>query len=64
MSQDLDSSGLYNAIIVDDRNERPLTIAFATIVTMWLVAFGLVYLSANIDAQSHHMAESTASIAK
>jgi len=64
MSRDPDSSGLYNAIIVDDRNERPFTIAFATIVTMWLLAFGLVYLSGHIDGQSHHMAESTASIAK
>jgi hypothetical protein len=64
MSQDLDSSGLYDASIVDDRNERPLTIAFATIVTMWLLAFGLVFVSAHIDAQSKHRAESAASIVK
>jgi hypothetical protein len=63
MSQDLDSSGLYNVIIVDDRNERPFTIAFATIVTMWLLVFGFVSL-AGIDAQPHHMAESAASIVK
>jgi hypothetical protein len=63
MSQDLDSSGLYNAIVVDDRNERPFTIAFATIVTMWLLVFGFVSV-AHIDAQSHHMADSAASIVK
>ncbi len=63
MSRNLDASGLYNASIFDDRNERPLLIAFATIVTVWVLAFGLVSVSAQIGAQSHHMAESAAPIA-
>ena len=50
--------------LIDDRNERPLTIAFATIVMVWMLAFGIVSVSAQIGVQSHHMAESAASIEK
>ena len=64
MSQYLGNSGLYDWGVVDDRNERPLTIAFATIVTMWLLAFGLVSVSAQIDAQSQHVVKSATSIVK
>jgi hypothetical protein len=64
MSRSLASSGLYDDSVIDDRNERPLTIAFATIVTMWLLAFGLVFVSAQLNAHSHQMAESAASIDK
>jgi hypothetical protein len=64
MSRTLDNSGLYDASIVDDRNERPLTIAFATIVTMWLLAFGVVSVSNHIGAPSPHMAASAAAIVK
>jgi hypothetical protein len=41
-----------------------LTIAFATIVMVWMLAFGTVSVSAQIGVQSHHMAESAASIEK
>jgi len=64
MSRNLEGSGLYDESLIDDRNERPLTIAFATIVMVWMLAFGVVSVSAQIGAQSHHMAESAASIAK
>jgi hypothetical protein len=63
MSRNLESSGLYDESLIDDRNERPLTIAIATIVTVWMLVFGIVSVSAQIGAQSHHMAESAASIA-
>jgi hypothetical protein len=53
MSRNLDSSGLYDESVIDDRNERPLMIAFATIVTVWM-AFGLVSASAHVGAQCHH----------
>jgi hypothetical protein len=49
--------------MIDDRNERPLTIAFATIVTMWLLGFGLVFVSTHLNAQSNQMAQSAAPIA-
>jgi hypothetical protein len=64
MSRNLGSSGLYDESLIDDRNERPLTIAFATIVMVWMLAFGIVSVSAQIGAQSHHMAESAALIEK
>jgi hypothetical protein len=40
MSRNLANSALYDVNMIDDRNERPLTIAFATIVTMWLLGLG------------------------
>jgi hypothetical protein len=64
MSRNPGSSGLYDESLIDDRNERPLTIAFATIVMVWMLVFGMVSVSAQIGAQSHHMAQSAASIEK
>jgi hypothetical protein len=64
MSRNPGSLGLYDESLIDDRNERPLTMAFATIVMVWMLAFGIVSVSAQIDAQSHHMAQSAASIEK
>jgi hypothetical protein len=62
MLRNLRSNGLYDERMIDDRNARPLTIAFATIVMVWMLAFGIV--SAQIGAQSHHVADSAASIEK
>jgi hypothetical protein len=64
MSRNLGSSGLYDESLIDGRNERPLTIAFATIVMVWMLAFGIVSVSAQIGVQSHHVAESAVSIEK
>ncbi len=61
MSQRLASSGLYDEGLIDDRNVRPLTIAFVTIVMGWMLAFGIVSVSAQIGAHSHQMVESAAS---
>ena len=49
---------------IDHRNERPLTIAFATIVMVWMLAFGIVSVSAQLGAHSHHIMESAASVAR
>ena len=62
MSRNLGNPGLYDEGMIDHRNARPLTIAFATIVMVWMLAFGIV--SAQIGAQSHHVADSAASIEK
>ena len=62
MSRNLENSSLYDEI--DHRNERPLTIAFATIVMVWMLAFGIVSVSAQLGAQSHHIMESAASVAR
>jgi hypothetical protein len=50
--------------MIDDRNERPLTIAFATIVTMWLLGFGLVFVSTHLNAESGQSAQIAGSIDK
>jgi hypothetical protein len=63
MSRNLTNSWLYDVNMIDDRNERPLTIAFATIVTMWLLGFGLVFVSTHVNAESGQMAQSAAPIA-
>jgi hypothetical protein len=60
MSQHLASSGLYDEGLIDHRNVRPLTIAFATIVTVWMLAFGLVSVSGQLNAQSRNLADGCA----
>jgi hypothetical protein len=62
MSRNLGSNGLYDERMIDDRNARPLTIAFATIVMVWMLAFGMVSVSAQFSARSHYMADSAGSI--
>ena len=57
MSQHLASSGLYDEGLIDHRNARPLTIAFATIVTVWMLAFGLVSVSSELRAHTHSFAD-------
>jgi hypothetical protein len=58
MSRNLGNPGLYDEGMIDHRNARPLTIAFATIVMVWMLAFGIVSVSAQLGAQSHHTMES------
>jgi hypothetical protein len=62
MSQRLASSGLYDEGLIDHRNARPLTIAFATIVTVWMAAFGIVSVSAQVCPRPHQIVQSAASI--
>ena len=62
MSRNLGNSSLYDEI--DHRNARPLTIAFATIVMVWMLAFGIVSVSAQLGAHSHHIMESAGSVAR
>ena len=61
MLRNLGSNGLYDERMIDDRNARPLTIAFAMIVVVWMLAFGMVSVSAQIGARSNHMADSAVS---
>ena len=55
MSRNFGNPGFYDASAIDDRNARPLMIAFATIVMVWMLAFGLVFVSAQTRAQSHDL---------
>jgi hypothetical protein len=63
MSRNSETPRLYDQGMIDDRNLRPLAIAFTTILMAWMLVFGLVFVSAQTVAQSHHMAGSAASIA-
>ena len=50
MSGTVKHSGAFDESLVDDRNERPLTIALATIVVVWSMAFALTVASGHIGA--------------
>jgi hypothetical protein len=56
MSRNQESHDLYDQGMIDDRNLRPLAIAFATILMAWMLVFGLVFASAQMVTQSHHLA--------
>ena len=50
MSRNLANTGFYDEGLIDHRNERPLAVAFATILVVWTLAFGLVSLSGQLHA--------------
>jgi hypothetical protein len=60
MSRIFTNSSFYDESLIDHRNERPLTIAFATIVIVWMLAFGLFSVSGQLRAQSSHLADGCA----
>jgi hypothetical protein len=60
MSQRLASSDLYDEGLIDHRNARPLTIAFATIVMVWMLAFGIVSVSGQLNAHSRNLTDGSA----
>ena len=45
-------SSSFDGIVFDDRNERPLTIALATIIMVWLFAFALTFASGHTGPNS------------
>jgi hypothetical protein len=60
MSQHLVNSGLYDEGLIDRRNARPLMIAYATIVMVWMAAFGLVSASGQLNAPSRSLTDGSA----
>ena len=62
MLPNLVNSGLYDEGVIDHRNQRPLTIAFATIVLMWTLTFGIASVSAHLTAQASHFAHGSAAV--
>jgi hypothetical protein len=60
MSRIFRNSNFYDESLIDHRNERPLAIAFATIILVWMVAFGLVSVSGQLHAQSSHFTDGCA----
>jgi len=45
-------SSSFDGIVIDDRNERPLSIALATIIMVWAFAFALTFASGHTGANS------------
>jgi hypothetical protein len=45
-------SSPFDGIVIDDRNERPLTVALATIVMVWSFAFALTFASGHAVGKS------------
>ena len=52
----------FDGILIDERNERPLTIAFATIVVVWSIVFALTFASGHARAPSMNWAGGTAEL--
>ena len=44
----------FDGVVIDDRNERPLAVALATIVVVWSVAFAMTFASTH---SSRHNAD-------
>ena len=59
MSRNHQTPRLYDQGMIDDRNLRPLAIAFVTILMVWMAVFGLISVSAQMVAQSHNVANSS-----
>lgn len=57
MSRNLERSRVHYDSVINDRNQRPLTIALATILIVWMVAFGLVFVLIQIGADSGLLAD-------
>jgi hypothetical protein len=49
--------------VINDRHLRSLTIALATIVMVWMLAFGAVFVSNQIGAQSGRSADGPVPVA-
>jgi hypothetical protein len=63
MSQNLERSRVHHESVINDCKLRSLTIAFATIVIVWMLAFGAVFVSNQIGAQSGHLADGPGPVA-
>ena len=62
MSLNLGGPGFYDKSVIDQRNERPLTIALATIVLMWTLTFGIASVSAHLAALACPFAHGSAAV--
>jgi hypothetical protein len=60
MSRNAKTPRPYDRDVIEDKNLGPLAVAFVTILAAWMLVFGLVFVSAQIVAQSHNAAESPA----
>jgi hypothetical protein len=63
MSRNLERSRVHHESVINDRNLRSLTIALTTMVLVWMLAFGAVFVSNQIGAQSGHLADGPVPVA-
>ena len=63
MSRNLERSRLHHDSVINDRNLRSLTIALATFVIVWMLAYGAVFVSNQIGAHSRHLADGPVPVA-
>jgi hypothetical protein len=54
MFDTIKQSSPFDGVAIDDRNERPLTIALATILMVWSMAFALTFAMGHPGAHSAH----------
>ena len=52
MFDTIKQSSPFDGVAIDDRNERPLTIALATILMVWSMAFALTFAIGHPRPQS------------
>ena len=52
MFSNLGQSSPFDGILIDDCNGRPLTVALATILVVWSLAFALTFASGHTGANS------------
>jgi hypothetical protein len=52
MFDNVRQSSPFDGILIDDRNERPLTVALVTIIMVWSLAFALTFASGHTGANS------------
>jgi hypothetical protein len=52
MFSNLSQSSPFDGILIDDRNERPLRVALATILVVWSLAFALTFATGHTGANT------------
>jgi hypothetical protein len=55
-------SSPFDGILIDEHNERPLTVALAAIIMVWSFAFALTFASGHTDANSASWASGAVAI--
>jgi len=53
-------SSPFDGIVIDQRNERPMTIALATILAVWSIAFAVTFATGHSGAPSAYLGASAA----
>jgi len=52
----------FDGILIDDRNERPLTVALATIIMVWSFAFAVTFVSGDTGGNSESWLSGAAAV--